>query len=105
MPLAMQRPWKLPKSKYFGSENDCLKICASWSTSARERSLQTRSRRAKRRHAEGLAEIEARWANLRAGPKGLTGRVVHLVAIPIHDRWLQQHMESPSRQTGWNLIG
>jgi hypothetical protein len=34
-----------------------------------KRSLQTRDpAEAKRRHAEALAEIEQRWANLRAGP-------------------------------------
>jgi hypothetical protein len=69
-----------------------------------KRSLQTRDpAEAKRRHAEALAEIEARWANLRAGPKALTEREAHQMAMPIHDRWLQQHRDNPSQQTAWNV--
>jgi hypothetical protein len=69
-----------------------------------KRSLQTRDpAQAKRRHAEALAEIEARRANLRAGPKALTEREAHQMAMPIHDRWLQQHRDNPSQQIAWNV--
>jgi integrase len=105
MPLAMSRPWKHPQSGVFwlrkGVPEDLRKLVGK---REEKRSLQTRDPvEAKRRHAEALAEIEARWANLRAGPKALTEREAHLMAIPIHDRWLQQHMENPSRQTTWNV--
>jgi hypothetical protein len=66
--------------------------------------VQTRDpAEAKRRHAEALAEIEARWANLRAVPKALTEREAHQSAVTVHDRWLQQHQENPSQQTAWNV--
>ncbi|HEY6407049.1 MAG TPA: DUF6538 domain-containing protein [Ktedonobacteraceae bacterium] len=69
-----------------------------------KRSLQTRDPvEAKRRHAEALVEIEGRWANLRAGPKSLTEREAHQLAVAVHDRWLQQHLENPSQQTVWNI--
>lgn len=44
-------------------------------------SLQTRDpAEAKVRHAKALAELEARWANLRAGPVPLTEREAHRFA-------------------------
>jgi hypothetical protein len=69
-----------------------------------KRSLETRDpTEAKRRHAEALADVEVRWANLRAGPKALTEREAHQLAVTVHDRWLRQHQENPSRQTAWNV--
>jgi hypothetical protein len=69
-----------------------------------KRSLRTRDPvEAKRRHAEALAELEGRWANLRAGPKSLTEREAHQLAVAVHDRWLQQHLENPGQQTVWNI--
>jgi hypothetical protein len=105
MPLAMSRPWKHPSSGVFwlrkGVPEDLRKLIGK---REEKRSLQTRDpAEAKRRHAEALAEIEARWANLRAGPKALTEREAHEMAMPIHDRWLQQHRDNPSQQTGWNV--
>jgi hypothetical protein len=74
MPLAMSRPWKHPKTGIYwlrkGVPEDLRKLVDK---REEKRSLQTRDPvEAKRRHAEALAEIEARWANLRAGPKALT---------------------------------
>jgi hypothetical protein len=104
MPLAMSRPLKHPKSGVYwlrkGVPEDLRKLVGK---REEKRSLQTRDpAEAKRRHAEALAEIEARWANLRAGPKALTEREAHQMAMPIHDRWLQQHRDNPSQQTAWN---
>jgi hypothetical protein len=105
MPLAMSRPWKHPNSGVFwlrkGVPEDLRKLVGK---REEKRSLQTRDpAEAKRRHAEALAEIEARWANLRAGPKALTEREAHQIAVPIHDRWLQHNIDNPSRQTAWNV--
>ncbi len=105
MPLAMSRPWKHPNSGVFwlrkGVPEDLRKIVGK---REEKRSLQTRDpAEAKRRHAEALAEIEARWANLRAGPKVLTEREAHQLAVVVHDRWLQQHVDNPSQQTHWNV--
>jgi uncharacterized protein DUF6538 len=105
MSLAMSRPWKHPKSGVYWVRkrvpDDLLKLVGK---REEKRSLQTRDPgEAKRRHAEALVEIEGRWANLRAGPKALTEREAHLMAMTVHDRWLRQHQENPSQQTAWNV--
>ena len=105
MPLAMSRPWKHPSSGVYwlrkGVPEDLRKLVGK---REEKRSLQTRDPvEAKRRHAEALAEIESRWANLRAGPKALTEREAHQLVVSVHDRWLQQHLDHPSQQTAWNV--
>jgi integrase len=105
MSLAMARPWKHPKSGVYWVRkrvpDDLLKLVGK---REEKRSLQTRDpAEAKRRHALALVEIEGRWANLRAGPKVLTEREAHQMAMPIHDRWLRQHRDNPSQQTAWNV--
>ena len=105
MPLAMSRPWKHPNSGVYwlrkGVPKDLREIVGK---QEEKRSLGTRDPvEAKRLHAEALAEIEQRWANLRAGPKALTEREAHQLAIAVHDRWLQQHVENPSQQIAWNV--
>jgi integrase len=101
----MSRPWKHPNSGVYwlrkGVPAELRKLVGK---REEKRSLGTRDPlEAKRRHAEVLAEIEARWANLRAGPKTLTEREAHQLAIAVHDRWLRQHLENPSQQTAWNV--
>jgi integrase len=101
----MSRPWKHPNSGVYwlrkGVPEDLRKLVGK---REEKRSLQTRDPvEAKRRHAEALAEIEGRWANLRAGPKALTEREAHQLAVTVHDRWLQQYLENPSQQTSWNV--
>ena len=105
MPLAMSRPWKHPNSGVYwlrkGVPEDLRRLVGK---REEKQSLQTRDPvEAKRRHAEALAEIEIRWANLRAGPKTLTEREAHQLAVAVHDRWLQQHLENPSQQTAWDV--
>jgi len=105
MPLAMSRPWKHPRSGVYylrkGVPEDLRELVGKVEE---KRSLGTRDpAEAKRRHAEALAEIEVRWANLRAGPKALTEREAHQLAVSVHDRWLRQHLENPSQQTAWNV--
>jgi integrase len=101
----MSRPFKHPKSGVYwlrkGVPEDLRKLVGK---REEKRSLQTRDPvEAKRRHAEALVEIEGRWANLRAGPKALTEREAHQLAVAVHDRWLQQHLENPSQQTAWDV--
>jgi integrase len=103
MPLAMSRPWKHPNSGVYwlrrGVPEDLRALVGK---REEKRSLQTRDPvEAKRRHAEALAEIELRWANLRAGPKTLTENEAHQMAATVHDRWLQHHQDNPSDQTSW----
>ncbi|MGV7213095.1 DUF6538 domain-containing protein [Bradyrhizobium sp. UFLA05-112] len=67
-------------------------------------SLQTRDPgEAKQRFAKALAELEVRWANLRAGPKPLTEREAHQLAVTEHDRWINDFGDNPSQQTQWDL--
>jgi integrase len=104
MPLAMSRPWKHPNSGFYwlrkGVPEDLRALVGK---REEKRSLLTRDpAEAKRRHAEALAELEARWANLRAGPRALSEREAHRLAVPIHDRWLAQHRDNPSRPTIWD---
>lgn len=104
MPLAMSRPWKHPNSGFYwlrkGVPEDLRALVGK---REEKRSLLTRDPvEAKRLHAEALAELEVRWANLRAGPKALTEREAHQMAVPIHDRWLAQYRDNPSSQTKWD---
>jgi integrase len=105
MPLAMSRPWKHPRSGVYylrkGVPEDLRELVGK---REEKRSLETRDpAEAKRRHAEALADVEVRWANLRTGPKALTEREAHQLAMTVHDRWLRQHQENPSQQTAWNV--
>ena len=105
MILAMSRPWKHPKSGVYWLRKrvpDDLQTLVG--KREEKRSLQTRDPvEAKRRHAEALAEIESRWANLRAGPRVLTEVEAHQMAAAVHDQWLQQHRDNPSGQTYWQV--
>ena len=105
MILAMSRPWKHLKSGVYWLRkrvpDDLRKLVGK---REEKRSLLTRdASEAKRRHAEALAELETRWANLRSGPKTLTEREAHQIAAPMHDRWLAQHRDNPSSQTVWDI--
>jgi hypothetical protein len=69
-----------------------------------KRSLGTKDPvEAKRLHARALAEVESRWASLRAGPRPLTEREAHALAAEFHDRWLESYRDNPSQQTIWRI--
>lgn len=103
MPLAMSRPWKHPSSGvYWLRKGVPEELRALVGKREEKRSLGTRDPvEAKRLHAEALAEIETKWANLRSGQKPLTEREARSLAIKYHDRWLQQHIENPTQQIYW----
>ncbi|TWB88468.1 hypothetical protein FBZ93_118148 [Bradyrhizobium macuxiense] len=91
MPLAMSRPWKHPKTGIYQLRkvvpDDLRKLVGK---REEKLSLQTRDpAEAKVRHAKALAELEARWANLRTGPKSLTEREAHELAADSYGefRW------------------
>lgn len=68
-------------------------------------SLQTRdSGEAKQCFAKALAEVEARWANLRTGPKLLNEREAHELAVVAYDQWLQMYRDNPSQLTRWDVV-
>src|SRR3954471_1447774 len=105
MPLAMSRPWKHPKTGIYQLRkvvpDDLRKLVGKREEKV---SLQTRDpAEAKVRHAKALAELEARWANLRVGPKLLTEREAHQLAVVSYQRWLEQYRDNPSQQTSWDV--
>jgi len=100
----MSRPSKHPKTGIYQLRkvvpDDLRKLVGK-----REEKVSLRTRdpaEAKVRHAKALAELEARWANLRAGPKSLSEREAHQLATVAHDRWLEQYRDNPSQQTSWD---
>ncbi|WP_024510062.1 DUF6538 domain-containing protein [Bradyrhizobium sp. ARR65] len=104
MPLAMSRPWKHPKTGIYQLRKVVPEDLRQLVGKREEKlSLQTRDPvEAKQRFAKALAELEARWANLRAGPKSLSEREAHQLAVVAHDRWLEQYRDNPSQQTFWD---
>ena len=57
--------------------------------------------KARARYAKPAAEVEERWANLRAGPSESSEREAHTRAASSHDRWRQLHSDEPSFRCGW----
>ena len=105
MPLAMSRPWKHPQTGIYWLRKGVPEALREAVGKREEKvSLQTRDPvEAKQRHAEALAEVEKRWANLRAGPKSLTEREAHQLAMAAHDNWLAKYRDNPSQQTVWDV--
>ncbi|KAB0677260.1 site-specific integrase [Aureimonas leprariae] len=56
---------------------------------------------ARERHSKVLAEVDARWAMLRAGPKALSEREALEIAQELHAYWIERHRDEPSQQTEW----
>src|SRR3954471_23913552 len=104
MPLAMSRPWKHPKTGIYWLRkrvpDELVKLIG------KREELKTLGTRdpsvAKVKHAAALADVEARWANLRAGPKVLSEREALELAAPLGDWWISQYQDNPSSQTAWH---
>lgn len=105
MPLTMSRPWKHPDSGvYWFRRAVPAELRALVGKREEKRSLQTKDPSiARRRHAEALAEVEARWTNLRGGVRTLSEREAHELAAVSHDRWLALYKDNPSEQTTWRV--
>ena len=103
MALRMSEPWKHPKTGIYWFRKAVPADLRQLVGKREElRTLKTRDlEQAKRRYAVVLAEVEAKWANLRAGPKALTEREAHEMAAPLHDQWLALHRDNPGQQTSW----
>lgn len=103
MALAMARPWKHPKTGVYWLRRGVPEELRTLVGKREEkRTLGTKDpAEAKRLHAAALAELEARWAGLRAGPRTLSEREAHELAAPAHERWLAAYRENPSEQTAW----
>jgi Domain of unknown function (DUF6538) len=103
MALAMARPWKHPKTGIYWLRkrvpNDLRALLGKREEKA---SLGTREPdEAKLLHVQALAELEQRWANLRAPPKPISEREAHELVVPAYEWWINLHRDNPSEQTVW----
>ena len=92
MTLAMSRPWKHPNSGVYWLRkrvpDDLRQVIGK---SEEKRSLGTRNAdEAKCRHAQALAELEERWANLRRGVQALTQQEIDRIAGQVYERCVVQ---------------
>jgi len=96
----MARPWKHPKTGiYWFRKRVPDELQALLGKSEEKQSLRTRDpSEAKIKQLEVLAAVEARWTNLKAGPRTLTERECHDFARGAHDRWLARYRDNPSEQ-------
>lgn len=102
MPLPMARPWKHPDSGIcYVRRAVPARLRALVGKSLEKYSLGTHDpEEARRRHATDVLEIDERWETLQAGPKELSAREAHELAVPAHHRWIALHRENP-RQNFW----
>ena len=103
MALAMSRPWKHPKTGvYWLRKRVPGDLRLRVGKREEKRSLKTRDpAEAKRRHLQALTDLEAKWANLRAGSRTLTEREAHSIAAVVHDDWLKIYRDNPSELNFW----
>src|SRR3712207_3634122 len=99
----MSHPFKHPKTGIFWLRKRVPKdLVAVLGRAEVTRSLETRDPgEAKSRLVRALSDLEAQWANLRAGPRTLTEEEAHGMAAPVYDQWLDRHRKEPSLQTFW----
>ena len=98
MALAMARPWKHPNSGVYWLRrrvpDDLREVLGK-----REEKVSLRTRdiaEAKVRHVKVLADLDARWANLRKGPAELTERQAQETAGAVYDQMVQHYADNPS---------
>ena len=100
----MSQPWLHPKTGVFWFRRvvpkDLFTLVGKHEELA---SLRTKDpAEARVRYAKHSAEVEARWANLRAGARKLTEREAHSLAATAYHEWLTLHRDDPSFQLGWH---
>jgi integrase len=91
MALAMSRPWKHPTTGiYWLRKRVPDDLRAAVGKREEKFSLKTREPvEAKRLHAEALAALEQRWANLRAPICKLDNSELHRISITMYERCLE----------------
>ena len=104
MALAMSRPWRDPKTGICYLRRRIPEdLAAQLGRTVHKASLGTKDpAEAKRRHVKALADLEAQWANVRAGTRSLTERDAHALAFEIYGDWLNRYRENPSLQLLWH---
>jgi integrase len=103
MVLAMSGPTPHPKTGIFWLRKRVPTDVAELAGRTMEYySLRTRDpNEARRRYAEEIAKLEARWASLRAGRRQLSEREAHEIASSLYDVMLGHYRDYPSDQTLW----
>lgn len=104
MALRMAQPWSHPKTGMFWFRR-AVPIDLRELIGKREELLSLGTKdpvEARVRYAVHSAEVEKRWANLRAGNRSLTEREAHAIAAAAHNRWLEWHRDEPSEQFTWH---
>ncbi|MGQ0682529.1 DUF6538 domain-containing protein [Bradyrhizobium sp.] len=101
----MSRPWPHPDTGIFWFRKRVPDDLRNLVEKSEERfSLRTRDpREAKRLHALKLAEVEERWANLRAGQRPLSQDDVTRHAATIGDHLRRQIEADPYQQLQWDI--
>jgi len=100
----MSRPWKHPKTETYWLRKQVPEHLQPLVGKQEVKlSLKTKDPDAKKReHLKTLADLEAQWNNLRAGPKTLWEREAHELAQAVNDAWLAAYRDNPGQQTSWN---
>ena len=104
MPLTMARPQKHPKTGIYWVRRVVPEALRALVGKREEkRSFGTCDpEEARRLHAQAIVEIDARWANLRAGERTLTERQAHTLVKPIFTNWLALYADDPNNQLTWH---
>lgn len=105
MALAMSRPWKHPKTGVYWLRkrvpHDLLAVIGKPEA---KRTLGTKDpEEAKRRHSAALVELEAQWANLRAGPRTLSEVEAHALVAYLYGELTEHYRDNPSEQKFWRV--
>jgi hypothetical protein len=105
MTLSMTRPQKHPDSGYYWFRKRVPDDLRDLVGKREERfSLGTRDpSEAKRLHAQKLAEVEERWANLRAGQRPLSSDDIARLASEIGDQFRGQLDKDPYQPLRWDV--
>jgi integrase len=99
----MPRPFRDSNGSYHVRVRVPKDLRALIGKGVEKRSLGTKDPvEAKRRYPAALAEIQARWDNLRKEATTLTERQAHALAQTVYDNWRAWHRDEPSEQYLWH---
>jgi integrase len=99
----MSRPWKHPSGVFWLRKRVPDELRSVIGKHEEKRSLQARDPEvAKVRHAQALAELETRWANLRRGSQKLTPSQAQQLAAPFYQAHLDRFSDNFDDRPVWN---
>jgi len=96
-PSRWHAPGSIPRPAFSGSASGSRTIYVSFSESARRSRASALAilTETKLVHARALAELGARWANLRSGPRAVSDREAHELVAPAYEWWVNAHRDNP----------